>query len=182
MRKKMNKKMKISMAAIAALMLSILAVNFAMAATSLAAEITTNKSIANSNANVVESNEATTLAELTEDAERLKELTPNTLEEAEESIYPVRTRYILWTHDGVHVMWGVYGNGRFVGTDNLGKRCWGIYGKGIFAGFYDGEFFWGKYENGAWKAQYLFGVERSYGKFVVFPQPTITAEDVTNLP
>ena len=80
----------------------------------------------------------------------------------------------MWTYDGVHIMWGVFGNGRFVGTDNLGKRCWGIYGRGIFAGFYDGEFFWGRYNNGAWKAQNLFGLKYSYGKYVIFPQPTVT--------
>jgi hypothetical protein len=71
----------------------------------------------------------------------------------------------------------VYGNGRFVGTDNLGKRCWGIYGRGVFAGFYDGEFFWGKYGNGAWKAQYLFGLENSYGKYVTFPVPAVSSAD-----
>jgi hypothetical protein len=76
----------------------------------------------------------------------------------------------------MHIMWGVYGNGRFVGTDNLGKRCWGIYGKGIFAGFYDGEFFWGKYDNGAWKAEYLFGLEHSRGDYVLFPPPAATTD------
>jgi hypothetical protein len=88
----------------------------------------------------------------------------------------------MWTDDGVHIMWGVFGNGRFVGTDNLGKRCWGIYGRGIFAGFYDGEFFWGKYENGAWKAQYLFGLENSYGKYVTFPTPVTTSANTDNTP
>jgi len=98
------------------------------------------------------------------------------LEEAEKSIYPVRRRFLLWTYDGLHIMWGVYGNGRFVGTDNLGKRCWGIYGRGVFAGFYDGEFFCGKYYNGAWKAEYLFGLEYSRGEYVLFPQLIITNE------
>lgn len=103
-------------------------------------------------------------------------MAPATPEEAERSIYPVRRRFLMWTHDGMHIMWGFYGNGRFVGTDNLGKRCWGIYGKGVFAGFYDGEFFWGKYCNGSWKAEYLFGLEYSRGKYVLFPQPAITTE------
>ena len=71
-------------------------------------------------------------------------------------------------------MWGTSGNGIFVGTDNLGKRYWEIYGNGIFAGFYDGEFFWGRYSNGAWKAQYLFGLRYSYGKHVLFRNPTLT--------
>jgi hypothetical protein len=73
-------------------------------------------------------------------------------------------------------MWGSYGNGRFVGTDNLGKRCWGIYGKGIFAGFYAGEFFWGKYDGGKWKAEYLFGLENSSGAYVLFPPPAIASD------
>ncbi len=84
----------------------------------------------------------------------------------------------MWTGNGVHVMWGFYGNGRFVGTDNLGKRCWGIYGKGVFAGFYDGEFFYGRYASGYWKAQYLFGLENSRGEYVLFPRPTLTADSV----
>jgi len=75
-------------------------------------------------------------------------------------------------------MWGSYGSGRFVGTDNLGKRCWGIYGKGIFAGFYDGDFFYGKYEKGNWKAQCLFGLENSRGDYKLFPTPTLSAENV----
>jgi hypothetical protein len=77
----------------------------------------------------------------------------------------------MYTLDGVHIMWGIYGNGRFVGTDNNGKRCWGIYGQGVFAGFYDGEFFWGKYCNSDWKAEYLFGLRYSQGKYVLFPTP-----------
>ena len=111
--------------------------------------------------------------EQAENVEQLKELAPEIFEEAEESIYPIRRRFLLWTYDGVHIMWGVYGNGRFVGTDNLGKRCWGIYGKGVFAGFYNGEFFWGKYDNGVWKAEYLFGLEYSRGEYVLFPPPAI---------
>jgi hypothetical protein len=116
------------------------------------------------------------LPEQADDKEQLKELAPATPEEAERSIYPLRRRFLMWTNDGVHVMWGIYGNGRFVGTDNLGIRCWGIYGKGIFAGFYNGEFFWGKYDNGAWKAEYLFGLEYCYGSYVLFPSLTITSE------
>lgn len=68
----------------------------------------------------------------------------------------MRARFLMWTYDGVHIMWGFCGNGRFTGTDNLGNHCWGIYGKGVFAGFYEGEFFWGRYSNGTWKAQGLF--------------------------
>ena len=173
----MQKKIKISIAAVAALMLVILAVNLALGATvavntpapaaAKALEATEEK---NQNDGIIIS------PEQAENKEQLKELAPQTLEEAEASIYPVRNRFLMWTNDGVHIMWGIYGNGRFVGTDNFGKRCWGIYGKGIFAGFYDGEFFWGKYCNGTWKAEYLFGLEQSLGKYVLFPSPAITTD------
>jgi hypothetical protein len=63
----------------------------------------------------------------------------------------------MYTSDGKHIMWGFVGNNHFVGTDNLGKRCWRIYGKGVFAGFYDGDFLWGRYRNGNWKTEGLFG-------------------------
>jgi hypothetical protein len=172
----MKKKIGISLAAVAALLLAMLAVNLAMATTAVATK--TNLATATAtraNVMVEAQNGVAISAEQGEDVEKLKELTPATIEEAEASIYPIRNRFLMWTHDGVHIMWGVYGNGRFVGTDNLGKRCWGIYGRGIFAGFYDGEFFWGKYDSGMWKAQYLFGLENSYGKYVTFPQPTVTS-------
>ena len=169
----MQKKIKISMAAVAALMLVVLMVNLALAATS-----TANTSVSTANSVEMTNQEDSVIisAEQAEDKAQLKELTPATIEEAESSIYPTRTRFLMWTSNGVHIMWGVYGNGRFVGTDNLGKRCWGIYGKGVFAGFYDGEFFWGKYGNGAWKAEYLFGLQNSWGKYVLFPQLAITAD------
>jgi len=169
------------MAAVAALMLVILAVNLAMGATSVA------NTPAPAAANALKAIEATTQnnsivisPEQAEDKDQLKEITPATPEEAESSIYPIRRRFLMWTNDGVHIMWGFYGNGRFVGTDNLGKRCWGIYGKGIFAGFYDGEFFWGKYCNGTWKAEYLFGLEHSRGKYVLFPPPAITTDNAAS--
>ena len=173
----MHKKMKIPMAVIATLMLGILAVNLAMATTSLGATSATSLPATASKAEITANSDIAISAEQAEDEQQLKELVPATPEEAEKNILPVRTRYLMWTHDGVHIMWGVFGKGRFVGTDNLGKRCWGIYGRGVFAGFYDGEFFWGKYENGAWKAQYLFGLENSYGKYVTFPSPVATSAD-----
>ena len=184
----MHKKIKVSMAAVAALMLVVLAVNLVMGTTSVA---NTSDIEANSLEAVekIDSEESVTVdegvtfddsivisMEQAEDAEQLKELTPETFEEAESSIYPVRHRFILYTGNGVHVMWGVYGNGRFVGTDNLGNRCWGIYGKGVFAGFYDGEFFWGSYCNGTWKARYLFGLNYSRGEYVLFPAPALTVD------
>jgi hypothetical protein len=173
----MQKKIKISMAAVTALMLAILAVNLVMAATTT---LNTPAPAANSLEAVEKLSTDKSIIispEQAENQEQLKELTPQTLEEAERSIYPVRHRFLLYTSDGVHIMWGIYGNGRFVGTDNLGKRCWGIYGKGVFAGFYDGDFFWGKYSNGSWKAEYLFGLENSRGSYVLFPPPAITSAD-----
>ncbi|MBN1245478.1 hypothetical protein JXA31_07790 [Candidatus Bathyarchaeota archaeon] len=172
----MQKKIKISLAAVAALMLVIIAVNLVMGATSA---VNTPAPTANTLEAIekIDSDDSIAISpEQAENIEQLKELAPETIEEAERNIYPVRRRFLLWTHDGVHIMWGVYGNGRFVGTDNLGKRCWGIYGKGIFAGFYDDEFFWGKYDNGAWKAEYLFGLEHSRGEYVLFPPPAATTD------
>lgn len=172
----MQKKIKISMAAIAALMLAVLAVNLVMGATSTANTLSPEANNLKTVEPLESDNSVIISPEQAENTEQLRQLAPQTLEEAERSIYPVRHRFILWTNDGAHVMWGVYGNGRFVGTDNLGKRCWGIYGKGVFAGFYDGDFFWGKYRNGAWSAEYLFGLDSSRGEFVVFPSPAVTTD------
>ena len=115
----------------------------------------------------------------TDEVEKLKEQIPKNLQEAESIMPPIRTRYLMYTNNGAHIMWGSLGNGRFIGTDNNGKHCWGIYGQGIFAGFYDGQFFWGKYSNGAWKAEYLFGLRYSQGNYVLFPQvtPTLTTTE-----
>jgi hypothetical protein len=173
----MQRKIRISIAAVAVLMLGILSVNLVMAATPARTSFQSTTAVKANVATEAE-NGVTISSEQAVDEEQLKKLIPATLEEAEASIYPMRRRFLMWTYDGVHVMWGFYGNDRFVGTDNLGKRCWGIYGSGIFAGFYGGEFFWGRYNNGAWKAQYLFGLKYSYGKYVVFPQPVVTSADV----
>ena len=107
------------------------------------------------------------------DVEDLKERVPETYEKTD-SLIRQRTRFLMYTHDGKHIMWGFVGNGYFVGQDNLGKRCWGIYGKGVFAGFYDGEFFWGKYRCGNWKATGLFGENYTHGKYILFPTTNIT--------
>lgn len=113
--------------------------------------------------------------ELSNDAvDGLRDAVPDNYEEANARVSNRRTRFLLYTNDGKHIMWGYVGNGHFVGTDNLGKRCWGIYGKGIFAGFYDGEFFWGKYRCGNWKAEGLFGLNSAQGKYILFPTPDIT--------
>ena len=108
------------------------------------------------------------------DIDELKALVPDNYAETETRLPPQRTRFLLYTNDGKHIMWGYVGNGYFVGTDNLGKRCWGIYGNGVFAGFYDGEFFWGRYRSGHWKAEGLFGLNYSRGKYILFPSPSVT--------
>ena len=103
------------------------------------------------------------------DVDSLRETVPRTYEETDAQVSTQRIRFLLYTNDGKRIMWGFVGNGYFVGQDNMGKRCWGIYGKGVFAGFYDGEFFWGRYRVGNWKAEGLFGMNHSYGKYILFP-------------
>lgn len=117
----------------------------------------------------VESVDAVQITEIV-DGETLRERIPQTYDEAEAKVRPIRNRFILWTHDGIHVMWGHYGNGFFIGRDNAGKRCWGIYGRGVFAGLYDNTFFWGRYQAGRWKAEGLFGLDHAHGQYVLFPQ------------
>ncbi len=107
-----------------------------------------------------------------------EESIPESYEITEESIGELDNikvrRFLLWTNNGEHIMWGKLGNGYFTGEDNLGKKVWGIYHNGVFAGFYDSEFFQGAYNNnplaGTWEAENLFGEEISYGRFVLFPQ------------
>ncbi|MDG6222908.1 MAG: hypothetical protein QCH99_06575 [Candidatus Bathyarchaeota archaeon] len=108
------------------------------------------------------------------EVDNLRELVPETYEETDARVIQ-RTRFLLYTKDGKYIMWGFVGNGHFVGTDNMDKHCWGIYGKGVFAGFYDGEFFWGNYRGGNWKAEGLFGLNSASGKYILFPTPTLTA-------
>jgi hypothetical protein len=192
----MNKKLKISAAAFAVFLLVVLAVNLASASIALP-KTAYNVNVLNTESSeqpIVPSNSYPPTSNppaisppnlvgptTTVDVEKLKTEVPKTLQEAEANILPIRTRYLMYTSDGIHIMWGVFGNGRFVGTDNQGKSCWGIYGQGIFAGFYNGEFFWGKYSNSnTWKAEYLFGLRYSEGKYVLFPSPTATAS--TNVP
>ena len=173
----MQRKIKIPIVAVVVLMLGLLSINLVMAALPARTSLQSTTA-AKATVTTEAKNGVTISSEQAVDEEQLKKSIPATLEETEASIYPIRRRFLMWTHDGVHIMWGAFGNGRFVGTDNLGKRCWGIYGSGIFAGFYDGEFFWGRYNNGAWKAQYLFGLRYSAGKYVLFPQPTVTSANI----
>ncbi len=116
------------------------------------------------------------------DLDNLRATVPKTYEETDAQVSSLRTRFLLYTNDGKNVMWGTVGNGHFVGTDNQGKRCWGIYGKGVFAGFYDGEFFWGRYRSGNWKAEGLFGLNYSVGKYILFPTVDITPAITANNP
>ena len=184
----MHKNLKILTAAFAVFLLAVLAVNLAAASTAIpkttinTANLTENPTNSLSTTNAPPTDitppSNTITDELppvdTENLEKLKEEIPKTLSEAEANMLPIRSRYLMYTNNGVHIMWGNIGNGRFVGTDNQGKSCWGIYGQGIFAGFYNGEFFWGKYSNGEWKAEYLFGQKTSQGKYVLFPSPLAT--------
>ncbi|MFH2020016.1 MAG: hypothetical protein ABIJ34_01255 [archaeon] len=100
---------------------------------------------------------------------------PASYQLAEDAIRPMPTRFLLYTKEGTDIMWGAFANGYFKGQDNHDKNTWGIYGKTVFAGFYDGEFFWGQYRNGNWKAYGLFGKNIAIGKYVVFPRPTLSA-------
>lgn len=123
------------------------------------------------------------------DEEALVEIIPETYELVEAEITEITDivprRFILWTHDGENVMWGQYGRNHFVGEDNNGKKAWGIYYNGFFAGFYDGDFFHGKYTRSRWKAVGLFGEEESHGGFLTFPRkptPTLSATKVRHIP
>jgi hypothetical protein len=112
------------------------------------------------------------------EVERLKQELPNTLADVEAKMLPLRGRFLMWTHDLQHIMWGRFGANHFVGVDNLGKTAWGIYGRGYFAGFYDGQFFWGKYGGQRWYAENLFGMRSAYGKYVTYPVLPTTASNV----
>ena len=109
------------------------------------------------------------------EVERLKALIPVSFAEAEDCVVPVRGRFLLWTQNLEHIMWGRLGGRFFAGEDNLGKHAWGVYGNGYFAGFYDGNFFWGRYSRGSWKAVGLFNLNQVYGGYRVYPLPVITA-------
>ena len=105
--------------------------------------------------------------------EGLLDRIPKTAEETEKmmSILPRQDRFILYTNDGKDIMWGTFADGYFRGLDNHGKNTWGIYTKTVFAGFYEGEFFYGRYRNGSWKAFGLLDKKTSSGKYLVFPSP-----------
>jgi len=109
--------------------------------------------------------------------EQFKSFIPETYAATEDKIGNNSRRFIMWTYDGEHIMWGKFGRGYFVAKDNLGKDVWGIYGWKFFSGFYDGKFFWGRFNGKSWKAEGLFGLEKSHGKYVVFPMNPGVLED-----
>ena len=156
------------------LVLSILAVVLIAGAASVSA----STALSAHTINVLANDIAVTSSEVAEELEQLRANLPDTADEARRRMQ-VRYRFLLFTHDGLHIMWGLCGNGIFIGTDNLGKRVWGIYGNQVFAGFYDGQFFWGKYRNGNWVAIDLFNTPRTHGQYHLFPiiSPTLTSED-----
>ena len=118
----------------------------------------------------IENNEIILPIQIPAEVERLRKLIPKTIAEAEAEILPLRNRFLMWTNDLNHIMWGNYRNNIFVGKDNQGNRAWGLYGNGYFVGIYDGtDFFWGKYNNGQWKAHNLFGEDGTWGKHVLSP-------------
>jgi len=106
------------------------------------------------------------------DPEVLKKTIPESYE-AIASLYPRINRFLLWTNNGINIMWGTYGKGYFRGEDNNDKKAWGIYGAKVFAGFYDGEFFYGRYRNHKWRATNLFNKNISFGEFETFPGPVV---------
>ncbi len=197
---KMRKKIVISMAVVTLLLMGIMATSVLASDLTLAKNTSVSKElqvtaesaapeklvqvsdlspasvIADDSQNSVIPDEVEELPEI--DVENLRETVPRTYEETDVQLSTQRIRFLLYTHDGKHVMWG-FGNGYFVGTDNLGKRCWGIYGNGVFAGLYDGEFFWGRYRSGNWNAEGLFGANYAHGKYILFSTadiaPAITA-------
>lgn len=143
---------------------------------SVASVRATNRTLVTASGDSITSDGDNTDAAKEVDLDGLRDAVPSTYDETDARLSTQRVRFLLYTHDGKHIMWGYVGNGYFVGTDNQGKRCWGIYGNNVFAGFYDGNFFWGKYRGGNWKAEGLFGLNSASGKYILFPTPALTAD------
>ena len=160
----MKKAHQVSIAAMALLLMGLFAIQ-SVAATSSTVAVNERLLTARSQPIAVD-----------DDLAALKEAVPETFEEADDVVSTMRHRFLLYTHDGVHVMWGFYGNGYFTGRDNHDVRTWGIYGKGVFAGFYGGEFFYGRYREGQWNAVDLFGEASTHGSYVLFPGLTVEVE------
>lgn len=116
-------------------------------------------------------NKLTLPTKLPDEVKQLREKLYSSFKEAESRIKYPSDRFLLWTHDLRHVMWGHYQNNIFVGQDNLGRKAWGIYGNGYFVGRYgETTFFWGRYQEGFWKAKGLFDEEESWGKYLTAPR------------
>jgi hypothetical protein len=196
----MQKKIVISMVVVALLLIGVMATSVVASGIGLASNTAVSKDLT-ATAESVKAAEVASAKELSPasadsltpdsvvpeevpeaDLDSLRQLVPNSYDEVDAQIVPIRVRFLLYTNDGKNIMWGYVGNGYFVGQDNLGNRCWGIYGKGVFAGFYDGEFFWGKYNSGNWKATGLFGLNYAYGKYILFPTPDIQPAVAETLP
>jgi hypothetical protein len=96
--------------------------------------------------------------------------TPTIYSDAENALPSTAGKFLIWTNDGEHIMWGKYGGGYFVGTDNNGKQAWGAYNKTRFAGVRDGVSFTGKVSHGQWKAENLFGLNSTQGSIKLFGQ------------
>ena len=159
----MKKVYKISIAVVAILLVGVFAIDSVVAAKP---EYTLN--VSEKNSELVNVRELNSYQRLTDDLDKVKELVPETYEEAEAKIITVKRRFLLWTQDGVHIMWGRCGNGLFVGTDNAGVHAWGIYSNTYFAGFYGEQFFQGRFRNGHWKAVGLFGESQTHGEYILF--------------
>ena len=159
----MKKVYKISIAVVAILLVGVFAIDSVVAAKP---EYTLN--VSEKNRELVNVRELNSYQRLTDDLDNVKELVPETYEKAEAKIITVKYRFLIWTDDGLHIMWGRFGNGFFVGTDNAGEHAWGIYGNTNFAGFYGEQFFRGKYRKGYWKAVDLFEESQTHGEYVLF--------------
>jgi len=92
----MQRNTKLSIAVLSAIILCVLATNLVLGTTPL-------KNIETEVCN------DTLTTDISSDLEKLKDLTPKTFEAAEAEIYPIRSRFIMWTRDGLHVMWGSNG-------------------------------------------------------------------------
>jgi hypothetical protein len=141
--------------------------------------------------------------------EDLHPLVPQTYEEAKANIIAYNGKYILWTIDGSHIMWGEFGYqtskcgnsecdptksyclmkcsgegyGYFIGQDDLGNEAWGVFNKRNFAGIYNGEPFSGNWNEKKWTASGLFGLDKASGSYVTFkPTPVPVAPPYKPLP
>ena len=117
-------------------------------------------------------------AEIPAEVLKLRDQLPATIDDAEAKTVPVLGRFVMYTYDLRHILWGQFGNHYFTGVDNMGVRVWGIYGQGYFAGLYNGQFFWGKYSCSLWSARNLFKLNYACGRYVTTPLPAATSNSI----